>query len=174
MIKSLPNLLCDKLQTLGLLSLLRHCFLTLEPFLQLFSLFLLTYHHRSTLVWILPVLYANIKSSPYFYLWLPYLYLQTLQSFSSVTCLLELFAYYDLWNFSSAKAKSSEDMRMESPSLETFKGCLDVVLGNCLRVALLAQEVGQDDLQRSHPTSTILWFYDKNVKMLRTHTVYTA
>lgn len=158
MIKSLPSLLCDKLQTLGLLSLLRHCFLTLEPFLQLFSVFILTYHHRSTLVWILPVLYANIKSSPYFYLWLPYLYLQTLQSFSSVTCLLELFAYYDLWNFSSAKAKSSEDMRMESPSLETFKGCLDVVLGNCLRVALLAQEVGQDDLQRSCPTSTILWF----------------
>jgi len=37
---------------------------------------------------------------------------------------------------------------VESPSLEIFKSCLDVVLGNWLWVVLLVQ-----DLQRSVPTS---------------------
>ena len=45
---------------------------------------------------------------------------------------------------------------VESPSLETFKTHLDVFLCPLLWVCLLKQGVGQDDLQRSLPTSVIL------------------
>ena len=45
---------------------------------------------------------------------------------------------------------------VESPSLETFKTHLGVVLCNLVQVNLLWQGVGLDDLQRSLPTSVIL------------------
>jgi len=45
---------------------------------------------------------------------------------------------------------------VESPPLEIFKSCLDMVLGNQLLVALLEQAVGADGLQSSLPSSTIL------------------
>ena len=45
---------------------------------------------------------------------------------------------------------------VESPSLETFKPCLDKVLCSLLWVTLLRQGVGLDDPQRSLPTPTIL------------------
>ena len=45
---------------------------------------------------------------------------------------------------------------VDSPSLEIFKSCLDMVLGNWFYVALLSSGVGPEDLQRSLPTSTIL------------------
>jgi len=44
----------------------------------------------------------------------------------------------------------------ESPSLEIFKSCLAMLLGNQLRVALLEQGAGQHDPQRSLPISCIL------------------
>lgn len=50
-----------------------------------------------------------------------------------------------------------------SLSLEIFRRHLDIVLGNLLRVALLEQGVGPGDIQRSLPTSTILW-KNKNKK----------
>jgi len=49
---------------------------------------------------------------------------------------------------------------MGSPSLETFKRCIDVVMDNGLWVVLLEQGVGLDDPQRSFPTpnqAVTLW-----------------
>lgn len=43
---------------------------------------------------------------------------------------------------------------VKSPSLEIFKGLLDMVLGTGLQ--MLVQAVGPDDLQWSFVTSTIL------------------
>jgi len=44
---------------------------------------------------------------------------------------------------------------VKSPSLEIFRSHLDMVLGN-----LLEQGVGQDDLQRSISTLTLLWLQE--------------
>jgi len=53
------------------------------------------------------------------------------------------------WNRLSREA-------VESPSLETFKTCLDAVLCSLLWVTLLQQGVGLGDPQRSLPTPNIL------------------
>jgi len=45
---------------------------------------------------------------------------------------------------------------VESPSLEMFQICLDMVLCSLLWVTLLRQGVGLDDPQRSLPTPNIL------------------
>jgi len=45
---------------------------------------------------------------------------------------------------------------VKSPSPEILKSHLDMVLGNWVWVALLEWWDGQDDLQRSLPTSAIL------------------
>jgi len=47
---------------------------------------------------------------------------------------------------------------VESPSLEIFKTCLNVVLCSLLWVTLLGQGVGLGDSQRALPTPTILGF----------------
>lgn len=41
---------------------------------------------------------------------------------------------------------------LESPSAETFKTQLDIVLNNLLLLTLLKQELGLHDLKRSPPT----------------------
>jgi len=46
---------------------------------------------------------------------------------------------------------------VESPSLEIFESCLDMVLGSRLWETLLEQGLGPDDLQRFLPASTFLW-----------------
>lgn len=46
---------------------------------------------------------------------------------------------------------------LESPSLETFQDCLDMVLGKLLWVSVLEQGVGLDVLQRFLPTLAIVW-----------------
>lgn len=46
---------------------------------------------------------------------------------------------------------------LESRSLEIFKDCLDMVLGNLLWVSVLEHGVGLDFLQRFIPTLAIVW-----------------
>lgn len=52
-----------------------------------------------------------------------------------------------------------KEVRDSSP-LTIFKRHLDVVPGNWVQVAVLEQGFGLNNLQRSIPTSTVLWFWD--------------